>query len=162
MLCPRCNGSLFTSSKDSVEIEVCTDCGGIWLDADELKTITEQARAEVDSHGTPKVEDTVSSVQESSDMKCPKCNDVSLNAFIYAFDSGVELDRCPQCSGLWLDKSELEQITAYMIKSDNCPMADALQTRGQEEGVLSRYSSFFKYLAKFLMQDARGHGYKRW
>jgi uncharacterized protein len=44
--CPRCGGSLkithYTGEKE-VEIDICTGCGGIWLDTDELKEILKLA-----------------------------------------------------------------------------------------------------------------------
>jgi uncharacterized protein len=40
-------------------------------------------------------------------MKCPVCEDVSLS--ISARD-GVEIDFCPQCRGVWLDRGELDKI----------------------------------------------------
>ena len=39
-------------------------------------------------------------------MKCPKCN-VSL---AIADKQGVEIDYCPECRGIWLDRGELEKI----------------------------------------------------
>jgi Zn-finger nucleic acid-binding protein len=39
-------------------------------------------------------------------MKCPKCN-IDLNITI---TSGVEIDFCPGCRGVWLDRGELEKI----------------------------------------------------
>ena len=39
-------------------------------------------------------------------MQCPKC-DVAMNAFTYM---EVEIDRCPQCAGVWLDKGEMQTI----------------------------------------------------
>lgn len=39
-------------------------------------------------------------------MKCPICN-VPL---VMADKQGVEIDYCPQCRGIWLDRGELEKI----------------------------------------------------
>jgi Zn-finger nucleic acid-binding protein len=39
-------------------------------------------------------------------MKCPNC-DVFL---VMADRSGIEIDYCPQCRGVWLDKGELDKI----------------------------------------------------
>lgn len=39
-------------------------------------------------------------------MKCPNCN-VSL---VMADRSGVEIDYCPDCRGVWLDRGELDKI----------------------------------------------------
>ena len=39
-------------------------------------------------------------------MKCPNCN-VSL---VMTDRSGVEIDYCPECRGVWLDRGELDKI----------------------------------------------------
>jgi uncharacterized protein len=39
-------------------------------------------------------------------MNCPVCN-ISLNL---AERQGVEIDYCPQCRGIWLDRGELDKI----------------------------------------------------
>lgn len=39
-------------------------------------------------------------------MKCPVCN-VSL---VMSERSGVEIDYCPECRGVWLDRGELDKI----------------------------------------------------
>ena len=39
-------------------------------------------------------------------MKCPVC-DVNLNM---TERQGVEIDYCPQCRGVWLDRGELDKI----------------------------------------------------
>lgn len=39
-------------------------------------------------------------------MKCPVCN-VELRI---ADRQGVEIDYCPQCRGVWLDRGELDKI----------------------------------------------------
>ena len=39
-------------------------------------------------------------------MKCPLCN-VDL---VMSERQGVEIDYCPQCRGVWLDRGELDKI----------------------------------------------------
>ena len=39
-------------------------------------------------------------------MKCPSCNETLL----ITDKQGVEIDYCPQCRGIWLDRGELEKI----------------------------------------------------
>jgi uncharacterized protein with PIN domain len=40
-------------------------------------------------------------------MRCPKCGQP-----LYEIDyKGVKIDRCPGCSGVWLDAGELEQVS---------------------------------------------------
>ncbi len=41
MHCPKCGQQLVTEKCDSVEVDVCPSCKGVWLDAGELGTIVE-------------------------------------------------------------------------------------------------------------------------
>jgi len=40
-------------------------------------------------------------------MKCPMCSDTGL---LMAERQGVEIDYCPDCRGVWLDRGELDKI----------------------------------------------------
>ncbi len=42
MHCPKCGQRLATEECDSVQIDVCPSCKGVWLDAGELGTIVEK------------------------------------------------------------------------------------------------------------------------
>ncbi len=39
-------------------------------------------------------------------MKCPTCQ----TTLLIADKKGVEIDYCPDCRGIWLDRGELEKI----------------------------------------------------
>ena len=40
-------------------------------------------------------------------MKCPECKNVDL---LISERQGIEIDYCPECRGVWLDKGELDKI----------------------------------------------------
>lgn len=40
-------------------------------------------------------------------MHCPVCKDVTL---VMADRQGIEIDYCPQCRGVWLDRGELDKL----------------------------------------------------
>jgi uncharacterized protein len=40
-------------------------------------------------------------------VECPVCDDVAL---VISSREGVEIDHCPQCRGVWLDRGELDKI----------------------------------------------------
>lgn len=40
-------------------------------------------------------------------MKCPVCTQIDL---VMADRQGVEIDYCPKCRGVWLDRGELDKI----------------------------------------------------
>ena len=39
-------------------------------------------------------------------MKCPTCN----TSLLMTDRNGVEIDYCPDCRGIWLDRGELDKI----------------------------------------------------
>lgn len=39
-------------------------------------------------------------------MKCPNCNETLL----MSFRNNIEIDYCPNCRGVWLDKGELDKF----------------------------------------------------
>ena len=39
-------------------------------------------------------------------MNCPNCNEV----LVMADRQGIEVDYCPKCRGVWLDRGELDKI----------------------------------------------------
>lgn len=46
-------------------------------------------------------------------MKCPNCNEILL----MTVRQNVEIDYCPQCRGIWLDKGELDKLLEYSTKN---------------------------------------------
>jgi Zn-finger nucleic acid-binding protein len=40
-------------------------------------------------------------------MKCPQCTDTTL---VMSDRQGVEIDYCPSCRGIWLDRGELDKL----------------------------------------------------
>lgn len=40
-------------------------------------------------------------------MQCPVCDGVNL---VMSERSGIEIDYCPKCRGVWLDRGELDKI----------------------------------------------------
>ncbi|MGZ5189835.1 MAG: TFIIB-type zinc ribbon-containing protein [Flavisolibacter sp.] len=52
-------------------------------------------------------------------MNCPNCNET----LVMADRQGVEIDYCPKCRGVWLDKGELDKLiersATYNYKEDD-------------------------------------------
>lgn len=42
-------------------------------------------------------------------MKCPICTETAL---LMSDRQGIEIDYCPQCRGVWLDRGELDKLIA--------------------------------------------------
>lgn len=46
-------------------------------------------------------------------MKCPNCNETLL----MTQRNNIEIDYCPSCRGVWLDKGELDKMIAHEMQS---------------------------------------------
>jgi Zn-finger nucleic acid-binding protein len=47
-------------------------------------------------------------------MKCPNCEET----LVMTERQGVEIDYCPKCRGVWLDKGELDKIIEKSASTD--------------------------------------------
>ena len=116
MNCPNCQGSLRPITYEGIKVETCPSCGGEWLDADELGKVVkireqkfseEQRRAIAESTTYT----GVALKDADRDLTCPKCRGGSrTDAVNYGGGSGIVIEKCPSCRGIWLDKEELEKI----------------------------------------------------
>ena len=48
-------------------------------------------------------------------MKCPSCNETLL----MTERSHIEIDYCPACRGVWLDKGELDKMLDYAAQNSS-------------------------------------------
>ena len=48
-------------------------------------------------------------------MKCPNCNEVLL----MSQRNNIEIDYCPACRGVWLDKGELDKMLEFAEQSNS-------------------------------------------
>jgi Zn-finger nucleic acid-binding protein len=114
MKCPRCAQAFKEIRYEGVRVETCPGCRGEWLDAGELRVL-------IDSWETKFSADELSALRsidkadftidpDGHEPVCPKCPGARLERFNYASTSGVALDKCPSCSGLWFDDKELERV----------------------------------------------------
>lgn len=76
-------------------------------------------------------------------MNCPVCTDVNL---AMSDRQGIEIDYCPQCRGVWLDRGELDKLIERST-------AEAAPPRQEERSVRppqydSRDSDYYKHKKK--------------
>ena len=105
MDCPKCREPMFVMEYEHVEMDVCPECGGVWLDGGELAAILGA------DHWRDKTDKPPRIPKDEKLLDCPVC--VSKLVKGPYGSSGVIVDRCPHGDGVFLDQGELEQIQAY-------------------------------------------------
>lgn len=71
------------------------------LEYEKRRALAEKARAQLAVEEREKL-------KQLHFMRCPKCGSELLTVALHA----VQVDKCPNCSGLWLDAGEIDQIIA--------------------------------------------------
>ncbi len=120
MHCPGCNQPLRTVEYEGVKIETCDCCGGEFVSGEEMGHIVRTREQlftpeQVEAIAGREPVFGVSDVDATTRFMCPCCR-APMNPINFAGDTGVVVDRCPSCSGLWLENSELEKIQILLEK----------------------------------------------
>lgn len=76
-------------------------------------------------------------------MKCPNCKEHNL---VIAERKGVEIDHCPECRGIWLDRGELDKILEKSKEDENMNRQDNHRWNSQSD----YYQTPFKKRKSFL------------
>lgn len=116
MNCPVCENAMITLMLSDVEIDFCTDCNGIWLDAGELELLLdnpEQSKQLLDSF-------QVDLNYSERPIKCPICLKKMKKIVVGQSTPLLLIDKCAKGDGLWFDKGELNEIcnTAKLDKDN--------------------------------------------
>lgn len=100
--CLTCQKDMDMKEFGGVEIDICPECGGVWLDGGELKHLT----------GLDPDEGRV--------LSCDDCG-WTMNTKVVL---GIEIDYCPSCGAVWLDPGELEKIVMHPPPKGNLELFD--------------------------------------
>jgi hypothetical protein len=63
-------------------------------------------------------------------VKCPVCPD---SVLAISERRGVEIDYCPTCRGVWLDRGELDKLVEAAGTSDDFPRDDRRYDRRDDD-----------------------------
>lgn len=91
-----------------VKVDYCPATGGVWFDQYELDHFDEAhepADALLELPYDPSIE-----VDHRARRPSPRHPDVVMLRHFFGPEQAVEVDVCPQCGGIWLDRGELDKI----------------------------------------------------
>jgi Zn-finger nucleic acid-binding protein len=81
MRCLQCGHEMMGTIVEDIQLDMCPNCGGVWLDDSELDGLI-------------------------GSLVCPRCTRIMGLREVH----GVEYDVCPSCGGVWLDRGELGRL----------------------------------------------------
>jgi Zn-finger nucleic acid-binding protein len=111
MQCPKCESAFETLTHERVQVDRCTGCGGIWLDAREKEQlVAARGGAEVDD-GDPRVGRRYN---DMTNISCPRC-EVKMFRMSDSTQFHIEFESCPTCYGTFFDAGEFKDLAEFTI-----------------------------------------------
>lgn len=165
MNCPDCDAPLRQTDYHGINIDECPRCLGRWFDRDEplrAKDRTDQYLRWLDFD--PFAGDASAPAVSGFARLCPRC---SLKMGVIAYKtSGVLIDKCSSCHGIWLDQGEFEKIIKHLKKETSSETAAQYRKDVERqfeqiftgpEGPISELRDFFAVLNLLEMRLAVEH-----
>ena len=95
-------------------------------------------------------------------MKCPTCPD---SVLVMSDRQGIEIDYCPQCRGVWLDRGELDKIiekSAVMASAASGDVSQQSRSHPQQQPPSQNYQRQPDFVdSDYRHHNAQGYGQRR-
>ena len=115
MQCAKCNAEMHTIAMDTVTIDQCPQCGGIWFDQGEFEDVLESTDPDLAWLNIDFWKNQEELQVSTDDLACPKCHRYYL---IRLEDpaTGTNARMCSDCRGIWLDAAQLHRIIGALTE----------------------------------------------
>ena len=107
MQCPKCDSEFETVTYANVDVDRCTNCGGIWFDAGEKDGLEQTDGGKSIDVGNKRVGKKYNDVR---DVHCPKCA-VKMLRMADRTQFHIEYESCPACLGTFFDAGEFKDLS---------------------------------------------------
>ncbi|MDP8263515.1 MAG: zf-TFIIB domain-containing protein [Candidatus Ancaeobacter aquaticus] len=140
MSCPNCSTDMKRTVKDTVTIDECQSCQGIWITKDHLDELKAKEDRFIRWLDIPLWKEDKEHQMAVSEKGCPQCGKKMYQVNYRGHE--VILFLCMDCQGVWLEKGELEKLIAYLedIVTDES-IEDFIKDLGNEAAQLLQAKS---------------------
>lgn len=127
-VCPQCRIIMKSHTIKGYEVDVCPQCDGMFFDFEEI-LLAKQELDEAQNFENVQYGDDIKDHPTTS-YQCPSCN-MTMKEIEYEYDSGIHIDRCDSCYGIYLNKGELLQLNNYLESSVGSREAQERMKKGE-------------------------------
>ncbi|OFV80915.1 MAG: hypothetical protein A2Y78_13565 [Acidobacteria bacterium RBG_13_68_16] len=125
MDCPICREPLIVAERQSIELDVCPWCHGLWFDVGELELLAGKLGRSLEL-GETAFEPTAT---EEKARRCPRC-DRAMDKVLVGVSGRLMLDRCA-AHGFWFDHGELGALMRQLTPTPGSHPDAALAFMGE-------------------------------
>ena len=104
MTCPKCHGPMQPTQFHGIEVDRCTDCGGLWFDILEHKDLKQIKGSEVIDMGSP---EKGKKHDAQPQVLCPR-DQARMLRMVDPTQPHIWLESCPVCHGAFFDAGEFK------------------------------------------------------
>ena len=127
MKCPVDKSMMMVLEHRKIELDYCTQCSGVWLDAGELELLISVMKSEGAELANTQLP---SEPAGQGKRRCPICGR-KMDKVWMGNAPRVMIDSCPQGDGLWFDRGELQKVIHEMEPADKPKSRDVLTFLGE-------------------------------
>lgn len=131
-ICPVCEVPMKSRSDADITMDVCPQCGGVYLEEGELNAMATGVSGDIE-HLTA---DDIDNDDRFPNRHCPNCRAVTMRKMELVGYSGVVFDYCESCHGFFLDRGELHTMNKELTRLAGRKLAE--EYRGEVDGYLVR------------------------
>lgn len=104
--CPKCGAEMEMVGHESIEVDRCKGCKGIWFDLLEREKLSELEGSETIDIGDPETGEKFDTVEH---IDCPVCH-TRMIRMVDPVQPHVRYEACKNCSGVFLDAGEFTDL----------------------------------------------------
>lgn len=130
--CPNCDSWMDENDEGDITTDVCSECGGVFLDRGELNTLATGMKGDIEFCSIDHEVDE----DKFPPRTCPRCADRKMKKVDLLLLTDIVFDYCPGCGGFFLDKGEVDQMNREL--KSLTPGKEAEEYRAEHGGHLVR------------------------
>ncbi len=111
MNCPKCNAAMEKVTYQSIEVDRCTHCYGLWFDLLEHKQLKSLRGSEAIERGAPEMG---KKLEEIKGVNCPVCQ-TQMTRIADVRQPHLRYESCPVCHGVFFDAGEFRDYKQETI-----------------------------------------------
>lgn len=106
MNCPKCESMMETVTFNSLTVDRCTECKGIWFPESEHKELKAMDGSESIDIGSPQIGKASDQIRT---IICPVCS-ITMDGVDDAFQPHIHYESCPRGHGVYFDAGEYKDF----------------------------------------------------
>lgn len=164
MQCPLCKINLKEAILCNIGVDYCPQCLGLWFEKDELRWAKDEKDKNLNWLDIDLWQDKTKFIISPGQLLCPLCR-LPLYQVEYG-QSGIKVDLCNVCEGIWLDRGEFKKIIEYLKEKADWEvlhnwtknlLQEALEIFVGPESFREELSDFLTILGLFKFKFAAQH-----